>query len=57
VSGEKREDGKIKFLFAIFNKIGFPPLTTRFQNRLKVKRLRENYSRDSSVRWKSRGLW
>ena len=25
MSGEKREDGKIKFLFAIFNKIGFPP--------------------------------
>ena len=25
VSGEKREDGKIKFLFALFNKIGFAP--------------------------------
>jgi len=25
VSGEEREDGKIKFLFALFNKIGFAP--------------------------------
>ena len=29
---------------------------TRFQNRLKAKRLRENYSRDSSGHWKSRVL-
>ena len=32
-------------------------IMTRFQNRLKAKRLRENYSGDLSVRWKSRGLW
>ena len=27
----------------------------RFQNRLKAKRLRENYLKDSSGHWKSRG--
>ncbi len=31
-------------------------IMTRFQNRLKAKRLRENYSRASSEHWKSRGL-
>ena len=30
---------------------------TRFQNRLKAKKPRENYSRDSSWHWKSRVLW
>ena len=32
-------------------------IMTRFQNRLKAKRLRGNYSRDSSGHWKSRVLW
>lgn len=30
-------------------------IMTRFQNRLKAKRLRGNYSRASSGHWKSRG--
>ena len=30
---------------------------TRYQNRLKAKRFRENYSRDSLGHWKSKVLW
>ena len=37
MSGEKREDGKIKFLFAIFNKIGFAPWQQDFRTDWKQK--------------------
>lgn len=38
MSGEKREDGKIKFLFAIFNKIGFPPPDNKISEQIESKK-------------------